>query len=80
MQEKDNKSFEEALGRLEDIVRLLENGKTSLEDSLSVFEEGIGLVKYCNEKLTQAEQRVRVLLQGEDGGMQEADFPSRDQA
>ena len=79
MQEMNNKSFEEALGRLEDIVRLLENGKTSLEDSLSVFEEGISLVKYCNEKLTQAEQRVRVLLQGEDGDMQEADFPSHDQ-
>lgn len=71
---KKEKNFEEALERLEAIVRTLENGKTNLEDSLTAFEEGVGLVKYCNEKLTQAEQKVRVLMENEEGEMREDNF------
>jgi exodeoxyribonuclease VII small subunit len=78
MKELENKSFEEALARLEEIVRLLENGKGGLDDSLSAFEEGIALVKYCNEKLATAEQKVRVLMQDEGGAWQETDFASRE--
>lgn len=74
MKKIENMSFEEAMARLEDIVRLLENGKGGLEDSLTAFEEGIALVKSCNEKLTRAEQKVRILIQGEVGELQEADF------
>ena len=74
MKKDEAKSFEEALSRLEEIVRLLENGKGGLDESLAAFEEGIGLVKLCNEKLVKAEQRVRVLLQDESGEMQEKDF------
>lgn len=74
MKISENKSFEEAMARLEEIVRLLENGKSSLDDSLSAFEEGISLVKYCNAKLTDAEQKVRILMQNEAGEMLEEDF------
>ena len=74
MKKNEYNSFEEALARLEEIVRTLENGKANLDDSLLAFEEGIGLVKYCNEKLTQAEQRVRVLIEGQDGEMREEAF------
>lgn len=74
MKTSENKSFEEAMARLEEIVRLLENGKSSLDDSLSAFEEGISLVKYCNAKLTDAEQKVRILMQNEAGEMLEEDF------
>ena len=51
-------SFEAALARLEDTVRLLESGNVPLDDSLSLFEEGIALVKLCNSKLDTAEQKV----------------------
>lgn len=44
-------SFEAALARLEETVRLLESGNVPLDDSLSLFEEGIALVKLCNSKL-----------------------------
>lgn len=51
-------SFEAALARLEETVRLLESGNVPLDDSLSLFEEGIALVKLCNSKLDTAEQKV----------------------
>ena len=51
-------SFEAALARLEETVRLLESGNVPLDDSLSLFEEGIALVKLCNNKLDTAEQKV----------------------
>lgn len=59
--------FEEALGRLEEIVRRMEAGDMSLEESLKAFEEGIKLARVCSRKLDEAERRVEMLLkQGED--------------
>lgn len=59
--------FEEALGRLEEIVRKMETGDMSLEESLKAFEEGIKLARVCSRKLDEAERRVDMLLkQGED--------------
>lgn len=74
MKNPDNITFEEAVARLEQIVRSMEDGKLSLDDSLASFEEGIALVRFCNKKLDGAEQRVRILLAGEDGSLQEQDF------
>jgi exodeoxyribonuclease VII small subunit len=54
-------SFEEALSELESIVDALEKGEMSLEESLSVFERGIGLTRTCQQALDAAEQRVRIL-------------------
>ena len=62
------------MSRLEEIVTLLENGKAPLDESLSIFEEGVGLINLCNEKLTEAEQRVRILVAGEDGAVTEMPF------
>ena len=59
--ENQNLSFEQALTRLEEIVRSLENGQTKLEDSLALFEEGVRLVRLCNERLDGAEQKIKVL-------------------
>ncbi len=55
-------TFEAALARLQEIVGGLENGSAPLDESLSMFEEGVRLVKLCNEKLDHAEQRVKILL------------------
>jgi exodeoxyribonuclease VII small subunit len=59
--------FEEALEKLEDIVRKMEGGDMTLEGSLKAFEEGTRLARLCAKKLDEAERRVEILLrQGED--------------
>lgn len=72
MGEKEQ-NFETSLARLEELVRMLESGNAGLDESLSLFEEGIALVKYCNTKLDEAEQKVKVLL-AEANGYREEDF------
>ncbi len=78
---KKNMSFEEAMISLEDIVRKLEGGALSLDDSLKAFEEGVGLVKVCNQKLDTAEQKVKILIEGKDGTVTDEPFDvTRDEA
>ncbi len=57
--------FEEALGKLEEIVRRMEAGEMSLEESLKAFEEGIKLSRLCAKKLDEADRRVEILLREE---------------
>ena len=66
--------FEDNLSRLEDIVRKMENGDLSLEDSLKAFEEGIKLSRLCAKKLDEAERRVEVLLK-QEGELATEPFP-----
>jgi len=61
------KKFEDALARLEEIVRELESGDLPLEQSLKMFEEGIKLSRICNKRLEEAERRVEVLLKDKAG-------------
>ena len=65
--------FEDALGELETIVRALESGEQSLEESLAQFERGVGLSRFCRQSLADAERQVKVLLE-EDGEERLADF------
>lgn len=58
--------FEEALGKLEDIVKKMESGDMSLEESLKAFEEGIKLARLCSRKLDEAERRVEILLKQDE--------------
>jgi len=55
--------FEDNLNRLEAVVKKMESGELSLEDSLKTFEEGIKLYRLCTQKLDEAERRVEILLQ-----------------
>ncbi len=54
--------FEKNLKRLEEIVHKLEDGELALEESLKLFEEGVGISRQCNLKLSEAEKRVKLLL------------------
>lgn len=54
--------FEQSLQKLEALVKGLESGSLSLEDSLTSFQEGVGLVKQCQTLLSQAEQKVEMLV------------------
>lgn len=74
---KDNlkePAFEEAIERLEEIVRALEDGKAPLDTSLALFEEGVQLVSSCKKQLDSAEQRVKLLTENGDGKDDEKDF------
>ena len=54
-------SFEDALEELESIVERMEDGESSLEDSLKLFERGMNLTRRCQKALDDAEQRIRTL-------------------
>ncbi len=54
-------SFEEALNRLEKIVHALQGGVLTLEEAITLFEEGMGLAKICNERLNAAELKITQL-------------------
>lgn len=56
--------FEDALKKLEKIVSTLEEGEIPLEESLKLFEEGIRLSRFCNQKLEEAEKKVEILMKG----------------
>lgn len=64
--EKKKLKFEQAMERLSEIVRTLEQGDTPLDDSIALFEEGMKLSKQCTEILEQAEQKVRFLQEEQD--------------
>lgn len=68
------KSFEEAMCDLEQIVSKLEKGDVSLEESISNFQQGIELSRYCAAKLDEAEKKISILLQDEEGNLVEKDF------
>ena len=68
------KSFEEAMQRLEEITQNLENGDLSLEDSIDVFEEGMKLAKFCSKKLEEAEKKVTKLVKEGEGKFSQQPF------
>ena len=61
------KDFEDALGKLEGIVKELEDGELSLEKSLARYEQGVRLARFCNSKLEEAEKRVQMLQTSDEG-------------
>lgn len=73
-------SFEEAMERLEEIVRALESGDEGLDRSLKLYEEGIGLVRTCTDRLDHAEQTVKMLQMRADGSVTETNFEASGEA
>ncbi|MBI2089498.1 MAG: exodeoxyribonuclease VII small subunit [Deltaproteobacteria bacterium] len=67
---KKDKKFEEALEELEKVVERLESGELSLEDSLAAFEEGVKLVRFCNQKLIEVEKKIELLVKDKEGKLQ----------
>lgn len=55
--------LEQSLDQLEALVERMESGELTLEESLSAFEQGVKLTRECQQALTQAEQKVRILLE-----------------
>ena len=60
-------SFEQALEELQTIVNALETGNVNLDDSLGLYERGVELVRLCNKRLDEAQQRISVVRETADG-------------
>jgi exodeoxyribonuclease VII small subunit len=69
-------SFEESLKKLETIVEKLERGDLALEESLKLFEEGVGLSATCKQELETAEGKVQILIKQRDGSLKPEPFGS----
>lgn len=72
-------TFESAMERLDETVRKLEGGTLPLSEALAAYEEAIGLVRFCNGQLEAAEQKVRILTEGEGGTITDAPFTVPDE-
>lgn len=69
-----NKTFEESMVRLEQIVRAMERGDVALEESLKLFQEGTELVRSCQKLLDDAQMQVKMIMTAPDGSPVEEDF------
>ena len=63
--EENKVSYEEAMNRLEDIVRTLDMGEVGLDESITLFKEGLTMVKECRSQLDKAEGEIKILRNGE---------------
>mgnify|MGYP000977595938 CR=1 FL=1 len=71
----DNKlSFEQAMKELEDIVRKLEDGELTLEESINLFQNGVKLSNQCSKMLDEVEHKVSILIKDKNGEVVERDF------
>ena len=75
MNEK-NKSFEQNMARLEQIVRAMERGDVALEESLKLFQEGTELVRNCGKLLDEAQLQVQKVMTAADGSPVLEDMPN----
>ena len=72
MAKKDpgEKRFEAALEEVEQIVEQMATGELSLEDALAAFEKGVGLVRFCNQKLNEVEKKIERLVRDKEGKLE----------
>jgi exodeoxyribonuclease VII small subunit len=75
---KESPSLESAMERISEIVTSMEDGNLSLEKLIDSYEEGIGLVKACQEKLDAAEKRIQVIARDARGTVFVKEFESQD--
>ena len=84
--DQDNKKnkkplkFEQAMERLETTIQKLEEGDLPLEESLKAYEEGIDLVRFCEQKLAEAEGKIEILMKDRSGKKNAVVFTEREDA
>ncbi|HKS66466.1 MAG TPA: exodeoxyribonuclease VII small subunit [Candidatus Acidoferrales bacterium] len=71
--------FEKSLARLEEVVKRLESADLSLDEAMSLFEEGIKLSRECQRKLEEAEGKVEILLKKADGKIAAEPFEAEEE-
>ena len=75
---EEKMSYEQALARLEQIIRAMENDKLPLEQSLALYEEGVAIVRRLSAELDAAERRIKILQQNAQGEIVAFDFVTED--
>ena len=78
MENEKTMTFEQAVERIDGIVKLLERGDAPLDESLTLFEEGAKLIKMCGKMLDEAEQKIVRLQKGAGGEPEEFAFEDTD--
>ncbi len=68
-EERKEETLEELFGKLDGVLKVLEDRETTLEDSFSAYEQGIRYLKACNEKIDRVEKQMLVI--NENGGLDE---------
>ncbi len=68
------KTFEGSMKKLEQIVQQMESGDLPLEKSLTKFEEGVTLSKFCSDKLDEVEKKITLLMKDHQGNVMEQPF------
>lgn len=71
-------TFEQAVKRLEEIVEKLEEGRVPLDESLQLFEEGVKLSRFCNNKLEEIERKIEILTKNGKGDLITEEFDNND--
>ena len=61
VKEKNNLSFEEHLAKAKDIIQKLESGDCSLDEMLEIYKEGVESLNYCNKKLNEFEEKIKII-------------------
>jgi len=66
----EQNTFEKAFARLEEILRVMNDGKASLDESIGLYMEADKLIGSCGKKLSEAEQKIEVLIKNREGSVQ----------
>ncbi|QXM07477.1 exodeoxyribonuclease VII small subunit [Crassaminicella indica] len=74
MKLSNDDSFENAIKKLEKTVALLDEGNLTLDETLSLYEEGIKLYRYCNNILNNAEQKINIIINGKETSFSSCDL------
>jgi exodeoxyribonuclease VII small subunit len=67
-------SYESTIQKLEELVKKLESGDLPLEESLQAYEKGKQFIALCSEKLKEAQEKLQVVVQKENGSLEAAPF------
>ncbi len=76
---KTKLTFEDNIQQLESIISALEKGEAPLEECMALFEKGVRLSNDCLKMLSDAEQKIKLLTEKEDGTIAEQDFIPKDE-
>jgi exodeoxyribonuclease VII small subunit len=71
--------YESAIARLEEITTLLESADTGLEDAIKLYTEGLEIARFCDQKLTDAEKKIKIIME-KRGQLVEEDFESDEES
>ncbi|PWB68839.1 exodeoxyribonuclease VII small subunit [candidate division GN15 bacterium] len=74
---KTYKDFESAMQRLQEVTAQLESGEVKLEEAIELYTEGLEIARQCDLKLTEAEKKIKIIME-KNGRIEEEDFEEKD--